>query len=524
MMPTRFFYVVLLLLATLSSHAQENNDLSIRQKILIPGPVIQGHADIENECEKCHASFDSDSFTEQCLDCHEEIAADRDQRKGFHGLQAFSLNSTCETCHTDHEGRDYDITNLQADIFDHQYTNFPLTGSHEFQECKQCHEPNEKHRDADPACFSCHEDDDNHFGRLGEQCEDCHKTLLWKDTKAYDHSETDFPLEGKHETVRCQSCHIAEQYTFEEHTCVSCHKAADIHEGSNGNECNDCHTPEGWTEVDFDHDDTDFPLRGSHEKIVCQACHAPGEDPANTPQECNACHANDDIHFGRNGKDCESCHDSNSWKKHDFDHDRDTNYRLTGLHLEVECTQCHQGNVRDPQPRDCIGCHAADDIHNTDSMQICATCHSTDGWSKITLFDHDLTEFPLAGMHLLVPCESCHMGSQFAETSVACASCHSNDDVHKNSLGDTCNRCHTPNSWSIWEFDHNSETDFALEGNHKGVACDACHQPNTQPEQTSMVCGNCHKSHDIHKGEFGQNCGRCHTVENFFELKPNFGK
>lgn len=151
-------------------------------------------------------------------------------------------------------------------------------------------------------------------------------------------------------------------------------------------------------------------------------------------------------------------------------------------------------------------------------MKICATCHVTDNWRTVSRFDHDFTPFPLVGMHQIVACESCHIEGQYIGTSGACVSCHRADDPHKGALGKTCGSCHTPNAWNLWQFDHEKETGFQLQGAHTNLACDGCHKPDTDPASTSQVCGDCHQRRDIHNGSFGPNCGRCHSQNRFFEL------
>ena len=42
------------------------------EKILMPGPVIRGHADVEAECGRCHAPFAKQAQDPLCLACHIE--------------------------------------------------------------------------------------------------------------------------------------------------------------------------------------------------------------------------------------------------------------------------------------------------------------------------------------------------------------------------------------------------------------------------------------------------------------------
>ena len=40
------------------------------EKLVMPGPVIRGHADLEWDCDNCHQALDAVSETTLCLDCH----------------------------------------------------------------------------------------------------------------------------------------------------------------------------------------------------------------------------------------------------------------------------------------------------------------------------------------------------------------------------------------------------------------------------------------------------------------------
>lgn len=493
-------------------------DRTIKQRILMPGQVIQGHAEFEADCNQCHVRFDKSALTNQCIDCHDDIRDDRNKGEGFHGKSPIASTKTCNTCHTDHIGRDGDIINFHIEGFDHKHTNFELEGAHTQLACASCHEPGASYRDPEPVCVSCHKEDDYHQGALGTQCETCHQPQSWQQRLEFDHSTTSFPLQGLHKEVACSSCHAGQVYEIEETACVSCHQAADVHGGKNGQQCETCHSVDGWDKRIFDHSTTNFPLLNKHSEVPCRACHTDGVVEEGMPMACHDCHSNDDIHLGRNGTMCESCHTTAEWGKVRFDHAQETQFPLTGHHQELACTQCHSGALQDPLPRDCASCHAADDIHKTPEMQVCATCHVTDSWQTISRFDHDFTNFPLVGMHQIVNCQSCHVGNQFAGTESACVDCHRQDDYHKGALGSECSSCHTPNSWDLWQFDHKAFTGYELQGVHEGLSCASCHTPGSKPGSTSTTCGTCHQRQDIHKGGFGSNCGRCHSQDSFFEL------
>ncbi len=492
--------------------------LSLKHRILMPGKLISGHAEFESECTQCHVSFNQAGSTRLCLDCHDEVQADRQGGSGYHGLNPLASTSDCTTCHTDHRGRDADIINLQPDTFDHSHTRFPLTGRHAEQQCSACHQPDTKRRDTGSACVDCHEKDDFHRGALGDQCDSCHQPQGWQQRRPFDHSTTRFPLQGLHQEVACSSCHAGQVYEFGDMACVNCHKAADVHAGKNGLQCDTCHSVDGWNRTVFDHNTTRFALTHKHAEVPCSACHAGGTVQKDISTSCHSCHASDDVHHGRNGTQCESCHQNQAWAQVKFDHAARSGFPLTGAHAQQACISCHTGSLKDPLPRDCATCHAADDIHKQAEMTVCATCHVTESWSTIFRFDHDFTQFPLVGMHQIVACESCHLEGQFIGTAANCVSCHKTDDHHKGALGTQCQDCHTPNAWNLWQFDHETHTGYALLGAHTDLACDGCHKPGSNPANTTTLCGSCHGHQDIHNGGFGPNCGRCHSQNRFFEL------
>ena len=122
--------------SALTSAAQSQN---LFERLVMPGPVVDGHAKLEKECGKCHEPFSRKSQTRLCLDCHKEIAADRTTSKGFHGRQPDAAKQECNHCHTDHKGRDADIVQLDRETFNHALTNFELRDAHKAVPCSGCH-------------------------------------------------------------------------------------------------------------------------------------------------------------------------------------------------------------------------------------------------------------------------------------------------------------------------------------------------------------------------------------------------
>jgi len=492
-------------------------ELTLKQRLLMPGQLTQSHAKLESDCEQCHNSFDKKGLTQNCLACHDVIAADRREAKGFHGLNPAAANNVCDSCHLDHEGRDRKIDGFSLSLFDHQYTNFTLDNAHQLLDCKSCHEDKKLYREADSQCIGCHKQDDIHDTVLGDECSQCHRTTNWQDRKPFDHSKTDFMLRGAHSDALCSACHVGQVFVINETECSDCHLSSDVHLGANGLNCASCHNEQDWAKVLFDHNkETDFTLLGEHEQLPCRACHASTQkDRRKTPTTCIGCHQNDDAHQGRFGTDCQSCHDNSLWTKPLFNHRTDTNFMLTGRHEKLSCTLCHTDSLKVKLPETCIGCHQADDVHRSKEMTECDACHSTTNWKEKTTFDHEFTQFPLVGMHAIVPCSSCHLDHKFTAIKQTCVSCHEQEDTHQGALGDQCQSCHNPNGWDFWQFDHDRQTDFRLQGAHQGLSCAGCHAPGSNVKKTATLCASCHQADDIHKGGFGQKCGDCHVEETF---------
>jgi len=496
------------------------------ERLIMPGDLIEGHAKYEDECSRCHRPFSKATQRGLCLDCHKKVAADVKLRKGYHGRDGSARETECRHCHTDHKGRGAVVVQLDRETFDHGATDYPLKAAHENARCAGCHKPKAKYRDAPGKCISCHKEDDRHKGRLGKKCGDCHESARWSRAR-FDHDKTDFRLRGKHTKVACNRCHPSDRYKDTPSKCYACHVLSDVHGGVYGTKCGDCHSQKDWKRFSFDHGrKTKFPLKGKHARTDCVACHKgkgalSGKKKKKLDKRCYACHKNDDEHKGRYGTKCESCHRPRGWKKTVFNHDK-TDFSLKGRHRKVLCEKCHRGPVARSKklPTDCRGCHRADDPHGGRGKKGCERCHSESGWGKKVFFDHDLTSFPLIGLHALSPCEECHVGAAYKGTPVDCLGCHKSDDVHKRGLGPKCGRCHNPNDWRLWSFDHDRATDFKLDGAHKGVQCRSCHtRPARKKVRLSTGCAGCHREDDVHRGGFGKLCGRCHRTESFQKIR-----
>lgn len=144
-----------------------------------------------------------------CTACHEDIHHGEFKQK-MAARRADGRASGCEACHGLNDWKD--LTK-----FDHDKTDFPLSGSHKAVSCIQCHKPpgletnlrNVKFAGVPKVCESCHEDPHaRQFARNGATpgCEQCHKTGKWRPSQ-FDHEKTAFSLRGAHQQVKCTACH-----------------------------------------------------------------------------------------------------------------------------------------------------------------------------------------------------------------------------------------------------------------------------------------------------------------------------
>jgi hypothetical protein len=486
------------------------------ETLLMPGKLSTAHQKYEEQCSQCHNRSDRNHQTRLCLDCHKDIASDISAQHGFHGRVPGIATSQCRACHVEHQGRTGDIVKLNREQFDHAGTDFPLQGAHATLMCDSCHAAGQPFRKAATACVGCHSNEEPHQGKLGRDCGSCHEPTVWRHV-TYDHDKTAFPLRDRHTEVPCEGCHFGNRYKGTPHECVSCHSPDDVHRGERGPKCESCHSTTGWKTAKFDHKkETGFGLEGVHARIDCQDCHRSGNLKDKIPKDCFGCHQGQDPHAGRLGRDCEQCHGNEKWKPATFDHTHDGRWELAGRHAKVECFACHTATVATQKlPTDCVSCHRASDVHAGKLGAQCEQCHTPEGWRANVSFDHDLTSFPLLGLHVAVSCEQCHATRRYHDVGRECIDCHKKDDVHAGSLGKECARCHSPNGWRVWEFDHGKETGFALAGAHAKLACAGCHKQPAGQVKLNSTCLSCHEQDDVHLGQYGRQCQHCHSTTTF---------
>lgn len=83
---------------------------------------------------------------------------------------------------------------------------------------------------------------------------------------------------------------------------------------------------------------------------------------------------------------------------------------------------------------------------------------------------------------------------------------------HESFPGD-CSLCHQGTGWQTlradFDFDHGAQTGVALEGAHRQASCLRCHNDRGPVATFARAgCGGCHE--DVHMGQLGSDCERCH--------------
>ena len=187
--------------------------------------------------------------------------------------------------------------------------------------------------------------------------------------------------------------------------------------------------------------------------------------------------------------------------------------------------------------------------HGEDFKMNCAACHNNDSWeipienwdfqepgkprrSKMTgwiiaadtfNFNHFNTAFPLLGKHATTDCRLCHESLVFSEakTQMECISCHT--DIHRNTVGADCARCHSSDNWLIDDITNlHVENGFPLLGEHATATCTDCHISESGLEfpRIGNDCVSCHlddfmaTTNPNHtEAGFSTNCIECHEMD-----------
>jgi hypothetical protein len=243
----------------------------------------------EQICQDCHAQIDEryqqthlDDFGPDCLICHDGV--DRYGANFDHNTLNFKLvdghsslacrdchlnarsvsdlqirDTSCTACHLKddiHEGRFgldcaacHTIDDWKKASFDHNLSNFPLTGAHEQVDCLDCHQE-QVYAGTPTECEACHAEPAYHLNLFAITCQDCHTTNAWAPAE-FQLAHT-FPFDhGESGVSDCQVCHPSR---LQEYTCYECHE----------------HDPQEITQKHREEGLSDFEN--------CMECHPTGEE------------------------------------------------------------------------------------------------------------------------------------------------------------------------------------------------------------------------------------------------------
>lgn len=451
-------------------------------------PLTEGHS--RRLCSECHTT--PQLFTglaTDCASCH----IDTYGATTLPSHTVAGLGTDCAACHT--------TVTWDKATYTHPDT-FSLVGAHAELACATCHTKGDLQRrviafGAGPTCAACH---------------DSPHTPAFVDAAARTRPDaTD--------------------------ACTVCHEQGD-RSWSQG-------VPRLTPEL---HAATGFPLSRPHTVQKCAECHAGLEAetpksrdlaerarrfPGRDPSSCEACHA--DPHRGQFIRSpsrgaCTSCHESTTFFPTTFDAGRhaDCAFPLEGGHRAVACATCHtkpaEVRIFVGTPQACADCHT--DAHagafdapglpaRVEGKAGCARCHTSTDFQKVawTAADHGLwTGEALTGKHALASCNQCHRRevvrggapATMKPAPKACAQCHT--DVHagqfKVDAVTDCARCHrgTENFKPV-TFNHDTDSRFVLDADHRELGCAACHQPFGGPgtaiiryKPLGVRCADCHDS------------------------------
>jgi hypothetical protein len=423
-------------------------------------PLLGPHAIAP--CQSCHTRTADQQYTGMpttCIGCH--TADYQGAQNPNHTFAGFSSN--CTQCHQMTAPR-------WGGSFDHTFTAFPLTGTHQAIPCSQCHSKS-KFKGTSQECYVCHltvyqtvQSPNHAAGGFSRFCLTCHSTNGWKPS-LFSHENTLFPLVGAHRAVPCDQCHENNQYTSLHRNCIDCHQA-DFNAAVSPNHasglfstsCTSCHGMNSWKPATFNHSTTKFVLTGKHIAVPCQTCHTNGNYQL-VYTDCYQCHSTDfqgtinpNHVTGNFSHSCQTCHTMIAWQPATFDHNT-TKFSLTGAHIAVPCQTCHTNGNYQLVYTDCYQCHQSNFQQTTNPNHAaagfpttCETCHSTSTWAGAT-FNH--TWFPTNHRNANGVCANCH-SNPLDYSAFQCITCHTKaqTDSHHTSVqgyawnSANCYQCH----------------------------------------------------------------------------------
>ena len=506
-------------------------------------PLTGVHINVQ--CATCHQNGYANISTD-CYSCHKSNFDNSTNPNHLTG----GFPTTCNVCHN--------TNSWHPASFDHNLTQFPLSGAHTTVQCNTCHQNGYTNISTD--CYSCHKSNFDNSTNPNSCCcwisyylyylsynnwmETCNVRSRWKIFPIYSGSHN-----GKWNS--CSDCH-SNSSNYAVFSCTSCHdhNQTDMdnkHQGIQGyvyssDACFNCH-PNGSSEGSFNHATSAFPLSGAHTTVSCSNCHTSGY--AGTPTTCISCHqANYNGTTNPNhttlglSTDCSTCHTTSvGWKPAQFS--IHSNYfALTGAHatISTSCASCHNGNYTNTA-KTCVGCHQTNYNSTTNPSHTslglatdCATCHTTSAGWKPAQFPIHGNYFALTGAHAAIStnCAGCHNGN-YTNTAKTCVGCHQTNydnttDPNHTAAGfpTDCQPCHNTTAWKPATFDHDGKYFPVYSGRHKDkwTNCSDCHTNSNN--YAVFSCITCHDHNqtvmnEAHQGVQGyvyisDACLSCHPT------------
>jgi len=184
----------------------------------------------------------------------------------------------------------------------------------------------------------------------------------------FSHDQTGFPLDFKHATLRCESCHVEAIFAGTPRRCDQCHSTTGLIRASAASsqhiritgDCEYCHQPNSWLSV----------TRVDHYAVAgpCQSCHNGVTATGKTPDHVVSSNV------------CDDCHRTFIWTGAVYDH----------TNISDSCITCHNGVVA-------IGKNPTHIL----TTNFCEDCHNTFNFAPVVRVDHN---------DVIGSCSSCHNG------------------------------------------------------------------------------------------------------------------
>ncbi len=222
---------------------------NVWQSLTSPGPLSESHAFLENNCAACHAPV-TGVEPSKCIVCHaNNTDLLKRQPTAFHAHV-----TSCKECHLEHNGK-----NMLPTGMDHaamaKIGMRALSRNKDPQSGDQVALANLKHwmqmnntrvggENLKPMekllnCYTCHQNDDQHFSLFGKDCAQCHTVQQW-DIPQYRHPSSS--------SRDCSQCHQAPPSHYMMHFGMISQTVAGKHKAK-VRECFACHQTTSWPDI-----------------------------------------------------------------------------------------------------------------------------------------------------------------------------------------------------------------------------------------------------------------------------------